>query len=92
MSVCLCVRTDICTENKAVQAEIVDLHNAFRRAVQPTASDMLKMVSPAFCTIKVANDEVITFSNGSRPLFSLTYGKEKRQKKGEVLCMVPEKS
>lgn len=45
--VCLCV-SDICTENTTVQAEIVDKHNAFRRAVQPTASDMLKMVSPAF--------------------------------------------
>lgn len=45
---CLCVFIGICTENTTVQAEIVDLHNAFRRAVQPTASDMLLMVSPAF--------------------------------------------
>ncbi|XP_051263632.1 cysteine-rich venom protein isoform X1 [Dicentrarchus labrax] len=43
MSVCVCVRADICTENAAAQAEIVDKHNAFRRAVQPTASDMLIM-------------------------------------------------
>ncbi|XP_037640028.1 cysteine-rich venom protein isoform X1 [Sebastes umbrosus] len=38
-----CVVQDICTENKTVQAEIIDHHNAFRRAVQPTASDMLIM-------------------------------------------------
>ncbi|KAM7421481.1 hypothetical protein PAMA_015562 [Pampus argenteus] len=34
---------DICTENTEVQDEIVDVHNEFRRAVQPTASDMLSM-------------------------------------------------
>uniref|UniRef100_A0A3Q0QT57 ShKT domain-containing protein n=1 Tax=Amphilophus citrinellus TaxID=61819 RepID=A0A3Q0QT57_AMPCI len=33
----------LCPENATVQAEIVDAHNAFRRAVQPTASDMLIM-------------------------------------------------
>uniref|UniRef100_A0A667XIS9 Cysteine-rich venom protein-like n=1 Tax=Myripristis murdjan TaxID=586833 RepID=A0A667XIS9_9TELE len=33
----------ICTENPTVQAEIVDQHNAFRRAVEPTAADMLIM-------------------------------------------------
>lgn len=45
---CVYVCADICTENTAVQAEIIDLHNAFRREVQPTASNMLIMVSPAF--------------------------------------------
>ncbi|XP_069031430.1 cysteine-rich venom protein [Embiotoca jacksoni] len=34
---------DICPENPAVQTEIVDLHNDFRRAVQPPAADMLMM-------------------------------------------------
>ncbi|KAF7657376.1 hypothetical protein LDENG_00028070 [Lucifuga dentata] len=45
MSVCayVCMCADICTENAAVQAEIVDLHNAFRRAVEPTAANMLIM-------------------------------------------------
>ncbi|XP_070768808.1 cysteine-rich venom protein ENH1 [Enoplosus armatus] len=38
-----CNVVNICPENTAVQAEIVDQHNAFRRAVQPTASNMLKM-------------------------------------------------
>ncbi|XP_074540407.1 cysteine-rich venom protein [Halichoeres trimaculatus] len=38
-----CVLVNICPENKAVQDEIVDRHNAFRRAVLPVASDMLKM-------------------------------------------------
>uniref|UniRef100_A0AAZ1Y5Z6 ShKT domain-containing protein n=1 Tax=Oreochromis aureus TaxID=47969 RepID=A0AAZ1Y5Z6_OREAU len=33
----------ICPQNATVQAEIVDVHNAFRRAVQPSASDMLIM-------------------------------------------------
>lgn len=33
----------VCTENTTVQAVIVNQHNAFRRAVEPTASDMLKM-------------------------------------------------
>uniref|UniRef100_A0A3Q3E836 ShKT domain-containing protein n=1 Tax=Labrus bergylta TaxID=56723 RepID=A0A3Q3E836_9LABR len=52
VSVFVCV--DICTEYKAVQNEIVDLHNAFRRAVQPTASNMLMMVSPAsYSSIKM---------------------------------------
>uniref|UniRef100_A0A4W6BKP6 ShKT domain-containing protein n=1 Tax=Lates calcarifer TaxID=8187 RepID=A0A4W6BKP6_LATCA len=41
--VCVCVCADVCPENTTVQAEIVDVHNAFRRAVQPTASNMLKM-------------------------------------------------
>ncbi|XP_063055972.1 cysteine-rich venom protein ENH1 [Engraulis encrasicolus] len=35
--------SDICTDDSTVQAEIVDVHNAFRRAVVPTASNMLKM-------------------------------------------------
>ncbi|XP_068613467.1 cysteine-rich venom protein [Brachionichthys hirsutus] len=38
-----CLLVDICTENLAVQTEIVDQHNAFRRAVDPSASDMLIM-------------------------------------------------
>ncbi|XP_042345375.1 cysteine-rich venom protein [Plectropomus leopardus] len=38
-----CIVVNICTENPAVQAEIVNIHNAYRREVQPTASDMLKM-------------------------------------------------
>ncbi|XP_065814088.1 cysteine-rich venom protein [Labrus bergylta] len=40
----VCPQQNICTEYKAVQNEIVDLHNAFRRAVQPTASNMLMMI------------------------------------------------
>ncbi|KAJ8415912.1 hypothetical protein AAFF_G00404690 [Aldrovandia affinis] len=35
--------TEISTDNAIVQAEILNLHNAFRRAVKPTASNMLKM-------------------------------------------------
>ncbi|KAM4600418.1 cysteine-rich venom protein pseudecin [Polymixia lowei] len=38
-----CNVSDICTDNAAVQAQIVDRHNAFRRAVEPTAADMLIM-------------------------------------------------
>ncbi|XP_004078447.2 cysteine-rich venom protein pseudecin-like [Oryzias latipes] len=38
-----CVLKDICPEDTAVQAEIVDVHNAFRRAVEPPAADMLMM-------------------------------------------------
>ncbi|XP_038566207.1 cysteine-rich venom protein [Micropterus salmoides] len=38
-----CIAVNICPENTMVQAEIVDQHNVFRRAVQPTASNMLKM-------------------------------------------------
>ncbi|XP_062279122.1 cysteine-rich venom protein [Scomber scombrus] len=38
-----CVVVNICPENTTIQAEIVDVHNAFRRAVQPTASNMLTM-------------------------------------------------
>ncbi|XP_034384534.1 cysteine-rich venom protein [Cyclopterus lumpus] len=38
-----CVVQDICPETPAVQSEIVGVHNAFRRAVRPTASDMLLM-------------------------------------------------
>ncbi|KAM6910741.1 cysteine-rich venom protein latisemin isoform 1-T1 [Xenentodon cancila] len=38
-----CVLVNICPGNPAVQAEIVDMHNAFRRAVEPTAADMLMM-------------------------------------------------
>uniref|UniRef100_A0AAZ1WZ75 ShKT domain-containing protein n=1 Tax=Oreochromis aureus TaxID=47969 RepID=A0AAZ1WZ75_OREAU len=40
-----CVLVNICPQNATVQAEIVDVHNAFRRAVQPSASDMLIMVT-----------------------------------------------
>uniref|UniRef100_A0A3Q4GMT0 Cysteine-rich secretory protein 1-like n=1 Tax=Neolamprologus brichardi TaxID=32507 RepID=A0A3Q4GMT0_NEOBR len=43
-----CVLVNDCPQNAMVQAEIVDVHNAFRRAVQPSASDMLIMVSRAF--------------------------------------------
>lgn len=50
--VCVCVHVcitgDICPKNTVVQAEIIDVHNALRRAVQPSASDMLRMVGPAF--------------------------------------------
>ncbi|XP_026041099.1 cysteine-rich venom protein [Astatotilapia calliptera] len=38
-----CVLVSVCPQNAMVQAEIVDVHNAFRRAVQPSASDMLIM-------------------------------------------------
>ncbi|XP_068426798.1 cysteine-rich venom protein pseudecin [Clinocottus analis] len=38
-----CVDVSFCPENTTVQAEIVDVHNALRRAVKPTASDMLLM-------------------------------------------------
>ncbi|XP_037310582.2 cysteine-rich venom protein, partial [Pungitius pungitius] len=37
------VCSDFCPDKPAIQAEIKDVHNAFRRAVQPTASDMLMM-------------------------------------------------
>ncbi|KAM9309945.1 cysteine-rich venom protein pseudechetoxin [Pholidichthys leucotaenia] len=37
------LNTEICAETEAVQTEIVDQHNAFRRAVEPPASDMLLM-------------------------------------------------
>ncbi|KAG1942943.1 cysteine-rich secretory protein [Pimephales promelas] len=33
----------VCTDLTSVQQEIVDVHNAFRRAVDPPASNMLKM-------------------------------------------------
>ncbi|XP_052434216.1 cysteine-rich venom protein ENH1 [Carassius gibelio] len=36
-------QSGICTDLPSVQQEIVDVHNAFRRAVVPTASNMLKM-------------------------------------------------
>uniref|UniRef100_A0A3Q2P5B1 ShKT domain-containing protein n=1 Tax=Fundulus heteroclitus TaxID=8078 RepID=A0A3Q2P5B1_FUNHE len=39
-----CVVVNVCPENTTVQAEIVDVHNAFRRAVEPSAADMLMMV------------------------------------------------
>ncbi|XP_067366101.1 serotriflin [Channa argus] len=42
-SCALCLHCELCPENTTVQAEIVDQHNVFRRAVQPSASDMLKM-------------------------------------------------
>ncbi|KAM4567705.1 cysteine-rich venom protein [Fundulus diaphanus] len=38
-----CVVVNVCPENTTVQAEIVDVHNAFRRAVEPSAADMLMM-------------------------------------------------
>uniref|UniRef100_A0A3Q3M0S4 Cysteine-rich venom protein pseudechetoxin-like n=1 Tax=Mastacembelus armatus TaxID=205130 RepID=A0A3Q3M0S4_9TELE len=38
-----CILAGICPNNKNIQAEIADIHNAFRREVQPTASDMLIM-------------------------------------------------
>ncbi|XP_017288783.1 cysteine-rich venom protein isoform X2 [Kryptolebias marmoratus] len=38
-----CVVQDVCPESTTVQAEIEDVHNAFRRAVEPPAADMLKM-------------------------------------------------
>uniref|UniRef100_A0A667XK13 Cysteine-rich venom protein-like n=1 Tax=Myripristis murdjan TaxID=586833 RepID=A0A667XK13_9TELE len=48
---CVCVCADICTENPTVQAEIVDQHNAFRRAVEPTAADMLIMATKLYLQI-----------------------------------------
>ncbi|KAM3872998.1 cysteine-rich venom protein pseudecin [Diretmus argenteus] len=42
-SVSACNVPDICTENTAIQAEIVEQHNAYRRSVEPTAADMLIM-------------------------------------------------
>ncbi|KAF7226589.1 cysteine-rich venom protein-like [Nothobranchius furzeri] len=38
-----CIVADVCPENTMVQAEIVDVHNDFRRAVDPSAADMLMM-------------------------------------------------
>ncbi|XP_034554290.1 cysteine-rich venom protein [Notolabrus celidotus] len=38
-----CVLQDICTDSKAVQDEIVEMHNGYRKTVQPPAADMLKM-------------------------------------------------
>lgn len=71
------MHADICPGNTAVQAEIVGRHNAFRRAVQPSASDMLIMVSPvSSCTIKVAK---IIYANNIQHLFSLVCAKEKKQ-------------
>ncbi|XP_059195778.1 cysteine-rich venom protein [Centropristis striata] len=35
--------SDICPEDTAVQEQIVNIHNEFRRTVNPTASNMLKM-------------------------------------------------
>lgn len=40
----VCLFAELCTENADVQAEIIDQHNIFRRAVQPPATNMLKMV------------------------------------------------
>ncbi|XP_049901663.1 cysteine-rich venom protein pseudechetoxin [Epinephelus moara] len=42
-SACVLVSTNVCPNSKTLQAEIVDHHNAIRRAVQPTASNMLQM-------------------------------------------------
>lgn len=44
MCVCVYICIEICPDTTAVQAEILNQHNAFRRAVMPTARDMLKMV------------------------------------------------
>ncbi|XP_043087759.1 cysteine-rich venom protein ENH1 [Puntigrus tetrazona] len=38
-----CGLTGLCTDQTSVQQEIVDVHNAYRRAVEPAASNMLKM-------------------------------------------------
>ncbi|XP_008279394.1 cysteine-rich venom protein [Stegastes partitus] len=38
-----CNLQDICPNNTAAQSDIVNTHNGFRRAVQPTASNMLRM-------------------------------------------------
>ncbi|XP_051577089.1 cysteine-rich venom protein ENH1-like [Myxocyprinus asiaticus] len=38
-----CSLVSVCTDQTSVQQEIVDVHNAFRRAVTPTSSNMLKM-------------------------------------------------
>ncbi|XP_072515613.1 cysteine-rich venom protein [Salminus brasiliensis] len=43
LSTACSVVTEICTNLTDVQNEIINLHNAFRRAVTPTASNMLKM-------------------------------------------------
>uniref|UniRef100_A0A3B3ZRW0 ShKT domain-containing protein n=1 Tax=Periophthalmus magnuspinnatus TaxID=409849 RepID=A0A3B3ZRW0_9GOBI len=43
---CTLLSPDLCTNKTEVQNEIVDLHNQFRRNVQPAAQDMLQMVSP----------------------------------------------
>ncbi|XP_056619144.1 cysteine-rich venom protein ENH1 [Triplophysa dalaica] len=43
LTVVSCIITDVSTSLASVQQEIVDVHNAFRRAVEPTASNMLKM-------------------------------------------------
>lgn len=45
LTVVSCIITDVSTSLASVQQEIVDVHNAFRRAVEPTASNMLKMVN-----------------------------------------------
>ncbi|XP_028326983.1 cysteine-rich venom protein [Gouania willdenowi] len=39
----VCTLPGVCTEDTVVQDEIVDLHNNFRRGVQPSASNMLLM-------------------------------------------------
>uniref|UniRef100_A0A3B3BA68 ShKT domain-containing protein n=1 Tax=Oryzias melastigma TaxID=30732 RepID=A0A3B3BA68_ORYME len=41
---CVFVCADICPDDPTVQSVIVDVHNAFRRAVEPAAADMLMMV------------------------------------------------
>ncbi|KAI9999834.1 hypothetical protein NQD34_011677, partial [Periophthalmus magnuspinnatus] len=40
---CTLLSPDLCTNKTEVQNEIVDLHNQFRRNVQPAAQDMLQM-------------------------------------------------
>ncbi len=82
MSVC----AEINPENAAVQAEIADVHNAFRRAVQPSASNMLKLVSPAF-TVNLGQ---IIFANMSQHFFAphLLEGKNKV----DAVCCIPLKN
>lgn len=73
----MCMCAELCPENTIIQAEITDQHNAYRRAVQPTASNMLKMVSPV--TNHTINVSKINFSNNSQLLWE-------ENKVGEVFC------
>ncbi|KAI2654888.1 Cysteine-rich secretory protein 2 [Labeo rohita] len=45
----------VCTDLTSVQQEIVDVHNAYRRAVVPSASNMLKMGSADYSWTDVVN-------------------------------------
>ncbi|XP_056457966.1 cysteine-rich venom protein [Gadus chalcogrammus] len=40
----MCTFAGICPTDPAIENQIVDAHNAFRRAVQPSAANMLKMI------------------------------------------------